>query len=92
VYVITGRFPDSPDGGDDDLITARFIEDVLFGNGVDVGATAAAVASSAEAARTLALGGDDVHPDDVSFATAVDLFEIAMEAVRDDGMVRLVRA
>jgi 2-phosphosulfolactate phosphatase len=91
VYVITGRFPDSLDGGDDDLIAARFIEDVLVGNRVDMGATASAVASSAEAARTLALGGDDAHPDDVALATAVDLFDFAMEAVRDDGTVRLLQ-
>jgi 2-phosphosulfolactate phosphatase len=91
-YVITGRFPDSADGGEDDLITARFIEDVRVGNEVDVNATSFAVASTAEAARTLALGGGDVYPDDVSFATAIDLFDFAMEAVRDGERVRLVQS
>jgi 2-phosphosulfolactate phosphatase len=91
-YVITGRFPDFPNGGEDDLITAQFIEDVRVGNNVDVNATSSAIASTAEAARTLALGGDDVHPDDVSFATAVDLFDFAMEATRDGERVRLVQS
>jgi hypothetical protein len=90
-YVITGRFPDSSDGGEDDLITAQFIEDVRVGNEVDLDATSSATAATAEAARTLAFGGDDVHPNDVAFATAIDLFDFAMEAVREGGRVRLIQ-
>jgi 2-phosphosulfolactate phosphatase len=91
-YVITGRFPDSLEGGEDDLISAQFIEDLRVGNAVDADVTSSAIASTAEATRTLALGGDDVHADDVAFATAVDLFDFAMEAVRDGMRVRLIQS
>jgi 2-phosphosulfolactate phosphatase len=90
-YVITGRFPDVPDGGEDDLLTARLIERARTGRPLDAHATADAVARSEEAARTLAVGEGHVHPDDVAYATAVDRFDFAMEVERVDGGLRLVR-
>jgi 2-phosphosulfolactate phosphatase len=90
-YVITGRFPGHPDGGEDDLLTAELIERARTGRRLDAAATAAAVARSREAERTLAVGEGHVHPDDVACATAVDRFDFAMEAERVDGRIRLVR-
>lgn len=90
-YVITGRFPDEPDGGEDDLLTARLIERARTGQTLDASATADAVARSREAARTLAVGDGHVHPDDIAYATAVDRFDFAMEVERVDGGLRLVR-
>ena len=65
-YVITGRFPDKPDAGLDDYLTAEFIEPVRLGRSPSLATVAAAVASSDEAARTLAIGGEHVHTDDIS--------------------------
>src|SRR5688572_17273733 len=48
-YVITGRFPDRPDGGEDDLLTAQLIERARTGQPLDADATADAVARSREA-------------------------------------------
>lgn len=90
-YVITGRFPDRPDRGTDDLLTAQLIERARTGRDLDLVATAAAVRDSDEAARTLALGGTDVDPDDIAFATQVDRFDFAMEAHRVGGRVELRR-
>lgn len=90
-YVITGRFPDHPDGGEDDLLTAELIERARIGQPLDATATAEAVACSREAERTLAAGDGDVHPDDVAYATAVDCFDFAMEAERVHGRIRLLR-
>lgn len=90
-YVITGRFPDRPDRGTDDLLTAQLIERARTGQDLDLVATAAAVRDSDEAARTLALGGTDVDPDDIAFATEVDRFDFAMEAHRVGGRVELCR-
>jgi 2-phosphosulfolactate phosphatase len=90
-YVITGRFPDEPDGGEDDLITARFIEALRTGVSIDSSSVARAVADSDEAVRTLALGGTDSHIDDVAYATDIDRFDFAMEVERSDGLHRLVR-
>lgn len=94
-YVITGRFDDRPDRpGADDLATARFIEAVRTGGPAPdtaVAAVAAVVAGSDEAARTLALGAPDVHPDDIRFAVDVDRFAFAMEATPVDGRVVLER-
>jgi hypothetical protein len=47
------------------------------------------VASSDEAARTLALAGDHVDPEDVAYATRVDLFDFAMEVARTADGLRL---
>jgi len=90
-YVITGRFRDEPDGGEDDLLTARLIDRARTGRPLAATATADAVARSPEAARTLAVGDGHVHPDDITYATAVDRFDFAMEVERVDGGLRLVR-
>jgi len=90
-YVITGRFPDHPDGGEDDLLTAELIERARTGRPLDAAATAEAVASSPEAARTLAVGEGNVDPEDIAYATAVDRFDFAMEVERVDGRLRLLR-
>lgn len=90
-YVITGRSPDHPDGGEDDLLTAKLIERARTGQPLDATATADAVATSREAVRTLAVGDGHVHPADVAYATAVDRFDFAMQAERVDGRVRLLR-
>lgn len=83
-YVITGRFADRPElSGDDDLLTAEFIEARRTGSPGDAAAVAAAVAATGEAERTLALGGTDSHPDDISYATDVDRFDFAMRVSWD---------
>ena len=89
-YVLTGRFPDAPDrSGDDDRHAAELVERARVGAPLAAAATAQAVASSDEAARTLALGGGDVHPDDIAYATRVDAFAFAMEATRHPDGLRL---
>lgn len=90
-YVITGRFPDLPDGGDDDLHTAELIERARTARPLEAEATAVAVAQSPEAERTLAVGEGHVHPDDIAYATAVDRFDFAMKVERVDGRLRLAR-
>jgi 2-phosphosulfolactate phosphatase len=91
-YLITGWFPDKPcDSGCDDLLTAQLIERARTGAPVDADATAKRVAESDEASRTLALGGDHVHPEDIELATEVDRFDFAMEVVRTEGLLRLDR-
>jgi 2-phosphosulfolactate phosphatase len=91
-YVITGRFDDRPDRpGRDDVLTAELIERARTGEPLDAEATAAAVAASDEAARTLALGVGHVDPDDIAFATRVDRFDFAMEVRRIDGLLQLLR-
>jgi 2-phosphosulfolactate phosphatase len=88
-YVITGRFPDKPDGGEDDLLTAHLIERARLGEPLDAEATAIAVARSRESSKTLRLGGEHVHPDDIAYATDVDRFDFAMEVERVDGGLRI---
>ena len=78
-YVITG-WRDEHHPGEDDRRTARLIERARTGQHLDAGATAGAVADSAEAAVTLALGPGDVDPHDIELATRVDAFDFAMEA------------
>lgn len=78
-YVITGwSGPDRP--GDDDLHTARLIERIRRGEPAAAEQTADAVLTSAEAARTLALGPEHADPRDIELAVRVDLFDFAMEA------------
>jgi 2-phosphosulfolactate phosphatase len=89
-YVITGRFPDASHHGEDDLLTARHIEQIRSGSAPSPGEVAAAVAASDEAARTLALGGEHVHADDITYAVDVDRFAFAMEVERVGGGLRLV--
>lgn len=90
-YVITGRFPDRPDGGEDDLLTARCIERIRLGEPTAAAATSTAVAESREAEMTLAVGAGHVHPDDITYATAIDRFAFAMEVERRDGRLRVTR-
>lgn len=89
-YVITGRFPDRPDSGEDDLLTAQLIERARLGRPLDAAGTAAAVARSPEAEHTLAVGAAHAHPDDIAYATEVDRFDFAMEVKRVEGRLRLV--
>lgn len=89
-YVITGSFADRPDRpGDDDRLTAEAIERVRTGRDIAANRTAAALVTSDEAERTLALAPDDAHPDDVDYAARVDLFDFAMEVHRRNGQLEL---
>jgi 2-phosphosulfolactate phosphatase len=89
-YVITGNFPDRADrSGYDDLLTAQLIERSRTGAPLDEESTAHLVATSDEAARTLALGGEHVDPEDVAYATKVDVFDFAMEVARTAEGLRL---
>lgn len=86
-YVITGRFEDRPDRpAVDDTETAALIERARVGEPLDAAATAARVARSDEAARTLLLGPGDVDPRDIELATDVDRFSFAMEVEQRDGV------
>ena len=89
-YLITGRFQDRPDrDGYDDLVTAELIERARLGQDLDAARTAKAVATSYEAALTLALGSGHVHPEDIDYAVRVDCFDFAMEVVRAHGLLWL---
>ena len=88
--MITGRFEDRPDGGDDDVLTADLIERARSGQPLAAAATAAALRDTDEAARTLALGADHCDPMDIELAAAVDAFDFAMEVERTDRGLRLV--
>jgi 2-phosphosulfolactate phosphatase len=90
-YVITGRFPDDTARGEDDLATAQLIERARLGQFLHAAATAATVAASPEAVRTLAVGGGHVHPDDIALAVDVDRFGFAMEVERVGVLHRLMR-
>jgi len=92
VYVLTGRNPAAgPESGSDDRSTAELIERARLGLPLDAGRAAREVATSAEAAHTLALGPASAPPDDIELATRVDAFPFAMEAVRVGGGIRLER-
>jgi len=84
IYVLSGRFSDAEGAGADDLLTAELIERARSGWPLGAANTARAVANSAEARRTLALGSPHAHPDDVVLATAVDAFDFAMRVERGD--------
>jgi 2-phosphosulfolactate phosphatase len=88
-YVITGRFEERPDDGEDDLAVARFIEQARRGLALDPERVAREVAHSDEARRTLALEAGHVHPNDVAYATRVDTFDFALELRRDSDGFRL---
>jgi 2-phosphosulfolactate phosphatase len=91
-YVVTGWFADRPDRpGSDDRLTADHIEAIRLGAAVDPIDVARRVADSDEATRTLALGPDHCHPDDIRLAVDVDRFGFAMEVTRDDLGLRLDR-
>ena len=89
-YVITGRFEDRPDRGADDVLTAELIERARVGQPLEARATAAALRSTDEAARTLLLGSPHVDPRDIELAAAVDAFDFAMEVERAELGLRLV--
>ena len=83
-YVITGQFADRPDRpGSDDVLTAELVERARLGEPIHAAETAAAVAASDEAARTLALGPEHVDPRDIELACRVDAFAFAMEVTRE---------
>jgi 2-phosphosulfolactate phosphatase len=85
-YVISG-WSDDDHPAQDDRLTAELIERVRTGAPIGARETAAGVAGSREAARTLSLGAGHVDPRDVELATRVDAFDFAMEARRTaDGL------
>lgn len=88
-YVLTGWFQDDVHRGDDDRATAALIERVRCRQPAQAAETAAFVAGTREAIRTLQLGDGHVHPDDITVATDVDRFDFAMEAERVDGGLRV---
>jgi 2-phosphosulfolactate phosphatase len=91
-YVITGRFEDQPQRqAIDDLATANLIDRARVGDDLDAVATAAFVANTEEAKRTLTLGRGHVDPDDIAYATRVDAFDFAMEVRRVGDLLRLDR-
>jgi hypothetical protein len=81
----------APGSGGDDLATAERIERARRGEPLEAHATARLVATSEEAARTLAIGPGHVHPEDIARAVAVDAFDFAMEVTRDQRGLRLDR-
>jgi 2-phosphosulfolactate phosphatase len=88
-YVITGWASQQPGSGEDDLATAKLIERARLGLPLDAAATAARIASSEEAVRTLSIGEGHVHPEDVDRSVAVDAFDFAMEVTRTPLGLRL---
>ena len=89
-YVITGWFPgEMPGSGADDLATAELIERARRAEPIEADSTAHVVATSEEAARTLAIGPGHVQPEDIARAVAVDAFDFAMEVTRDPRGLRL---
>lgn len=90
-YVITGWTGAAPGSGGDDLATAELIERARCGEPLEANTTARLVATSEEAARTLAIGPGHVHPEDIARAVAVDAFEFAMEVTREPRGLRLDR-
>ena len=89
-YVITGNFEDRPEmNGADDLATAELIERARVGDDLDSARTAAFIAASDEATRTLRLPEGDTHCDDIEYATRVDAFDFAMEVTRVGDLLRL---
>jgi hypothetical protein len=65
------------------------IERVRVGRPARALATAAAVRKSREAAAILGLGPDHADPRDIEFATNVDAFDFAMEAVQTPEGIQL---
>ena len=89
-YVITGNFVDDPDmDGGDDLATAELIERARLGEDLDAERTSQLVASSDDVRRTLAVRYGYFHPQDIAYATRVDLFDFAMEVQRVGDRLRL---
>jgi len=90
-YVITGWSGRAPGSGVDDLATAELIERARVGEALAAERTAHLVATSEEAARTVAIGSGHSHPDDISRAVEVDRFDFAMEVTRTPLGLRLDR-
>jgi 2-phosphosulfolactate phosphatase len=91
-YVITGRFEDRPElTGADDVLAADTIDRIRMGESVDAKAVAAALLSTEEATRTLALGPEHCDPADIDLAAQLDVFDFAMEVVADGDGLRLER-
>ena len=91
-YVITGwAFSAASGSGDDDLATAELIERARRGEPLEAEATALLIATSEEAARTVAIGPGHADPADISRAVAIDRFDFAMEVTRDALGLRLDR-
>ena len=91
-YVITGWSASPPGSGVDDLATAELIERARLGRPLEAAETAHLVATSEEAARTLAIGEGHAHPDDIPRSVAVDAFDFAMEVTRTPLGLRLDRS
>ena len=89
VYVITGRFPDAPDGGEDDLATAQLIERARRGDALDISAARDAVSGSGWAQRIGTMDATDAHPHDIAYSVDVDRFDFAMEVERVGTRLRL---
>jgi 2-phosphosulfolactate phosphatase len=90
-YVITGRFPDGSDSGEDDLLTAQLIERVRCGDPIDAVATAKAVAETPWALQIRDKDDEHVNRLDIRYATDVDRFDFAMEVERENNQLRLVQ-
>ena len=89
-YVITGWFEDAPQTtGDDDVMTADLIERARLGRPLDAAGTSAALLTTNEAAKTLALGTEHCDPTDIQLAATVDAFDFAMEVERTPLGLRL---
>jgi len=82
-YVLSGALPAHGMSGDDDLLAAQLVERARRGQPLAKARTAAAVAVTAEAAHTLALGPEHTPPEDIDLCVDVDRFDFAMEAVRE---------
>jgi 2-phosphosulfolactate phosphatase len=90
-YVITGRFEDRPDrDAADDVLAAELIERARTGAPLDADRTSAALMTTEEAAKTLALGPAHCDPIDIELAARVDAFDFAMEVERTPLGLRLV--
>jgi 2-phosphosulfolactate phosphatase len=91
-YVLSGRFPDDgPGSGSDDRATAELIERARLGLPLEADRAARDVATSEEAAHTVAHGVASAPPEDIELATRVDAFDFAMEVVRTPAGLRLER-
>jgi 2-phosphosulfolactate phosphatase len=90
-YVITGRFADGSDYGEDDLLTAQLIERVRCGDPIDAAATAKAVAETPWGLQIRDKDDEHVNHLDIRFATDVDRFDFAMEVERENNQLRLVQ-
>jgi len=90
-YVITGRFADGSDYGEDDLLPAQLIERVRCGEPIDAAATAKAVAETPWGLQIRDKDDEHVNHLDIRFATDVDRFDFAMEVERENNQLRLVQ-